>query len=50
MKVCLVLKSDKFGVKEVISFTRKFTERLDIFSGEFGNPFPKKLLNSKYDI
>jgi len=50
MKVCLILKSDKYGVDEIISYTKKFTKRLDIFFGQIGEVFPKEVLENRYDI
>ena len=50
MKICFIAKKEKIGVKEAISFSKQFTNNIDIFFGNPGDPFPKKMAKNKYDI
>jgi len=50
MKICFLTKLDKPGVQEAISFTRRFTDAIDVFHGTMNDPFPSKAKKGKYDI
>ena len=50
MNIGFLTKIDKPGVKEAISFTKKYTEKLDIFSGDRFDPLPEELHIHNYDI
>lgn len=50
MKICIITKKEKYGVKEVISYTEKFTKDLDIFYGDIKSPISKDIFNEDYDI
>ena len=50
MKVCLICKPDKYGIKRVISFTKKYTADLDVFFGNIGDSFPSVIFEEEYDI
>ena len=41
MNICFIAKKEKIGVKEAIIFSKKFTNKIDIFFGNPGDPFQK---------
>ena len=50
MKIGFLTKIDKPGVQEAIRFTKKYTLKLDVFSGDRFEPLPNELHNHEYDI
>ena len=50
MKICFLTKKDKFGVREAIDLTQAITKDIDIFYGNFSNPFPRKIAHENYDM
>jgi len=50
MKIGFLTKIDKPGVKEAISFTKRYTKKLAIFSGDRYDPLPEELHLHNYDI
>ena len=50
MKICFLTKLNKWGVQEAITFTKNFTDVIDVFYGTMNDPFPSKVKDEKYDI
>ena len=50
MKICFLTKLEKPGVQEAITFTKRFTDVIDVFHGTMNDPFPSKAKKKKYDI
>ena len=50
MKICILTKKEKPGVKEVISFTKTFIDDCDVFFGGLNDPFPGDAKKNHYDI
>ena len=43
MKIGFLTKIGKPGVEEAINFTKKYTEKLDVYSGDRFEPMPEEL-------
>ena len=50
MKICFLTKLENPGVQEAITFTKRFTDVIDVFHGTMNDPFPSKAKKGKYDI
>ena len=50
MKICILSKPDKFGVKEMLGISEKLSNDIDFFSGNINDPFPEKLYSKNYDL
>ena len=50
MKICFLTKIEKQGVKEAISFTKKITKDIDVFSGDSDSAFPVTVNKENYDL
>ena len=50
MKICILTKKEKPGVKEAISFTKSFIDDCDVFFGEINDPFPEDIKKNHFDI
>ena len=50
MKITLFTKSAKPTVKEVIEYLRRYTDKVTIFEGAAGEPFPHEAFNGSPDI
>ena len=50
MKICILTKKEKPGVKEAISFTKSFIDDCDVFFGKINDPFPEYIQKNHFDI
>ena len=50
MKICFLTKKEKPGVEEAISFTKKLSSDINIYSGKISDPLPKNIKSENYDL
>ena len=50
MRICFLTKLEKPGSKEALSFLKKLSKNIDVFSGNAEDSFPDRLLKINYDL
>lgn len=50
MKICLLTKKNKYGVKEVINYLNNISDDIEVYFGEDYISIPKSILKKEYDF
>ena len=50
MKICLLTKKSKFGVKEVINYLNNISDDIEVYFEEDYSSIPKSILKKEYDF